>query len=338
MKILIIKHGALGDVVRTSFALTGLKERFGEHCKIDWLTRSECVPLIQYHPLLEEIWVRKDGRLVSQTDEAWEEGRSYDWVISLDDEAEAVSVLEKSHFKKLTGMYLSQGKPSYTEDARLWFDMGLISKYGKSEADRLKRENRLTHRQMLEKILDIQILRPEFYNDPLVEEEVSKHFACGREKGLRVGLNLGAGSRWPSKQMPEEEIIKLIQVLGGRSAEIYLFSAPEDRVPEGWIKKAAVELTWIQPATLNHFAAWLSHMDRMISSDSLGMHLGIAQKIPVVCYFAPTSADEIDLFGRGIKVVSESDDYCSYQPSADNSTLTVSRVAEAFGRLINGLC
>ena len=71
-------------------------------------------------------------------------------------------------------------------------------------------------------------------------------------------------------------------------------------------------------------------MAAIFSSDSLGMHLAIAQRVPSVSFFAPTSADEINTFGFGEKVVSLSADYCSYRPDADNTSLTGERLMEAF--------
>jgi heptosyltransferase-2 len=67
----------------------------------------------------------------------------------------------------------------------------------------------------------------------------------------------------------------------------------------------------------------------LISSDSLALHLGIAQRVPFVAFFAPTSAAEIDDFGLGVKITSTSTDYCSYKKDADNSSLTADRLLEA---------
>ena len=49
----------------------------------------------------------------------------------------------------------------------------------------------------------------------------------------------------------------------------------------------------------------------------------------MVAFFAPTSAAEIELYGRGRQVASTAPDACSYRPDADTSTLTVERLAEA---------
>jgi len=71
-------------------------------------------------------------------------------------------------------------------------------------------------------------------------------------------------------------------------------------------------------------------MNYVISSDSLALHLAISQGIPNLSFYAPTSANEIDTFGTGIKVKSLSKDYCSYRPDADNSSITAIRIYKAF--------
>ncbi|MBI4453993.1 lipopolysaccharide heptosyltransferase I, partial [Candidatus Woesearchaeota archaeon] len=40
MKILVIKLGAIGDVIRTTTILHGLKAKY-KNCKIDWITKKE---------------------------------------------------------------------------------------------------------------------------------------------------------------------------------------------------------------------------------------------------------------------------------------------------------
>ena len=67
--------------------------------------------------------------------------------------------------------------------------------------------------------------------------------------------------------------------------------------------------------------------DLLVSSDSMALHMGIALQRRVVCFFAPTSAAEIELYGQGEKVWSTSSDYCSYRPDADNSSLTPERIS-----------
>lgn len=86
--------------------------------------------------------------------------------------------------------------------------------------------------------------------------------------------------------------------------------------------------------TLGEFAALIDQLDLLITSDSLAMHMAIARRRPLVTFFAPTSAAEIELYGLGEKVVSTAKDYCSYQKDADNSSITAERVGDAALRVL----
>jgi hypothetical protein len=59
--------------------------------------------------------------------------------------------LTKLRYKKLIGVYydFESNKLSYTDESKEWYDMSLISKYGKEKADLLKWENRKTYQEIL---------------------------------------------------------------------------------------------------------------------------------------------------------------------------------------------
>src|SRR6185312_9900514 len=130
--ILILKLGATGDVVRTTPLL---KHLAGE---ISWITAGKNVSLLD--------GITKTLRCVP-----WEQreqfcDREYDLVINLEDTSEVAQFLPRVKFKKLFGAYIDKGGALvYTDDARGWFDLSLISRFGKAEADRLKLENRRTY-------------------------------------------------------------------------------------------------------------------------------------------------------------------------------------------------
>jgi heptosyltransferase-2 len=63
--------------------------------------------------------------------------------------------------------------------------------------------------------------------------------------------------------------------------------------------------------------------------------LGISQNIKTISYYAPTSAVEIDTFGLGKKIISTSEDYCSYHSEVDTSSITAERIFEEFNNMLN---
>jgi heptosyltransferase-2 len=81
--------------------------------------------------------------------------------------------------------------------------------------------------------------------------------------------------------------------------------------------------------SVQHLAAAIGELDYLVSSDSLALHLAIAQAVPFTAFFSPTSAAEIDDWGIGTKVASKAPDYCSYRKDADNRTITAERILAA---------
>ena len=126
--------------------------------------------------------------------------------------------------------------------------------------------------------------------------------------------------------------------LGGRGSFL-LFGGPEERERNAAIL-AALAAGGLPHAdagtenTLLDFAALVGLCDLLVASDSLALHVAVARRVPVVCFFAPTSAAEIELYGRGEKVLSTAPDYCSYRKDADGSSLTAERIGAACLRVL----
>src|SRR3989339_186947 len=54
-KILIVKLGAMGDVLRTTFLLPGLQKKY-PRCQITWLVADGSESLLAGNPAIAEIW------------------------------------------------------------------------------------------------------------------------------------------------------------------------------------------------------------------------------------------------------------------------------------------
>jgi heptosyltransferase-2 len=331
MKILVIKLGALGDVVRMSYILGPLHDKYGPDLEITWITQASAFDLLRFNPYVDHLLFYE--RLREASSRASLKNTHFDLVISWDDEAEALAILAEVSHDRLIGAYLSGDKAVYSPEAGLWFDMGLISKWGKEKADELKKKNLKTHTQMLEAAFDLRIPKPQFFGSAVAEQRAARFFA--RAKGRKIGFQLSAGTRWPSKTMQVDEAISLIEECLGDGDDCYLFGGEENRSYNEKLLAAlgANRLTEIPPAGILDLAARIQQLDLLVCADTLALHLAIAQSIPSVSFFAPTSAVEIDVFGCGVKVASTSADYCSYRPEADNSSITSSRVWEGIKQM-----
>ena len=321
VRILILKLGALGDVVRTSYILPGLHERFGPGTSITWITAPAAIPILRFNPYVAEL-ISIDRCTNPATISALK-SVSYEWVLSFDDEVESCGLATQVSAKRISGAFVESGAIHYTEDTREWFDMGLISRFGKARADELKIANTHSHDAIFARMLGIRVDKPGFFNNPLSEAIAATMLQSLPRK--IVGLNLSAGRRWPSKSLRQDEAIRLIDqlqagggtcvLLGGRDDAPYIEAITSQR-----------EIPVIHDLSLEEFAGVIRGLDLLITSDTLAVHLAIAQGVPSLSYYAPTSLPEINTFGTGARIASLSPDYCSYRPDADNSTITAERL------------
>tara|TARA_Y100000310_G_C20593786_1_gene769460 strand:- start:251 stop:1267 length:1017 start_codon:yes stop_codon:yes gene_type:complete len=316
VKILIIKLGAIGDVVRTTSFLSGLLEKY-DGAVIDWVTSKGSADMLKGNSLVSNVFLVDDvGEGVVG---------EYDLVISLDDEDEALRIATDVKKKKLVGGYFGDGgEKKYTEDSNSWFDMGLTSRFGKTRADEMKKENSQTYQSIIAEMLGIEVKEMVLnLNDS--ELGFGKKFAeregLGGEE-LVVGLNTGAGKRWPLKKLSVSKTIELADRLGRElGAKVVLFGGPEEEERNKKIKNGTK--TKVIDAgcgnSLREFAALVNLCDVVVVSDSLAMHIAIALKKKVVTFFGPTSAAEIELYGRGKKVIAQNSCYCCYRKDCDVS-------------------
>lgn len=326
MQILIIKHGALGDVVRTSYFAAALRRRHGKALTLTWITAPSARPLLQFNPHVD--------RLV--TDFAECRGTRFDHVYSLDDEVEVVRAASALDYRAITGAFLDPaGQRVYTDDAREWFDMGLLSRFGKDRADEIKRTNTRSHGQIFSAMFGVDEVTPTFHGDP----DLASWARTWRGSAApMIGINPFAGGRWPAKELLPQELDALVSALldgpdgVGPKGRLVLLGAGADHDKNRALADRMRADRILVPNTddsVLRLAAIIGALDYLITSDSLAMHLAIGQRIPFLAFFSPTSAAEIDTFGFGVHVVSTASDYCSYRKDADNRSITAARLLEA---------
>jgi heptosyltransferase-2 len=328
MHFLIVKKGALGDVVRTSYFAKALKQKLGPGLRLSWITAPASADLLRLNPNVDDLWFD------------FEQAKPFhfDRIFSLDDELETLAGVSSLAANSVTGAILQDTRPTYTQDANEWFDMGLNSRFGKQRADELKKLNQRSHAQIFSAIFAVDAVKPEFH----LGEPFRRWAQATLPKALRrVGINPYSGGRWPSKELRALELQQLIaRLLDGCSPfgpgiAVVLFGAGQDFTNNQALvaRQAADNLVAVcTDESVQHLAAAIGGLDYLISSDSLALHLAIAQDVPFTAFFSPTSAVEIDDWGIGTKVASTAPDYCNYRKDADNSTITADRIIEAIGR------
>ena len=144
MKILVVKIGAIGDVLRTTSLLPGLAEKY-RPAEIDWLTSEASRELLEWNSYLRRVftWEERDS------------AEAYDLVIGLEDDKDVCRFIRTLNTEKVVGAYLEKGKVVYTPSA--WFDMSMISKFGLAQANVLKKKNQKSYQQHMADLLGIKV-------------------------------------------------------------------------------------------------------------------------------------------------------------------------------------
>ncbi|HOX23518.1 MAG TPA: glycosyltransferase family 9 protein, partial [Elusimicrobiales bacterium] len=129
--------------------------------------------------------------------------------------------------------------------------------------------------------------------------------------GKLIGLNTGAGTRWPKKMLAPQESALLCKTLldADKTWRIILLGGPQEQKTHALIKKQVKNNRLLDGGNHNpfpEFAALAQHCDVLVCGDTLALHTAAAAGTPCVALFGPTSADEIyDYDGLILKLAAQ---------------------------------
>lgn len=337
MNILIIKTGALGDVVRCSFLAQALKEKYSsKDPNIYWVTDSRAKVLFSNNPYVTRV-IEADKKETLRN-------IKFDLVINLEEERENCDFATSLQAKKLIGAFTNEkGLIDYTKESEYWFNTSRISKLGEKIADDLKKSNKKTHRQIMSEIAGIEnwkkytpFLRPDNFQRKFAEDFLRRYNLSRGD--LIIGINTGAADTWP-KALSIKKTAELINEIHKRyNAKILLFGGPNELSRNQEIHKLS-RAPIIDTGCGNdliEFPALVSICSLFITTDSLGMHIALALKRKTIILIGPTSVSEIDTYGLGEKVVAKSKDVCTYRHSPKDimEKIDINEVYAALDNLI----
>jgi hypothetical protein len=291
MSVLIIKLGATGDVVRTTPLLRRLDG------PVSWVTAENNLPLLE--------GIDREVRCVSWENRERVADNAYDLVINLEDDKETSCFLNQLEFEQLFGAYLNgDDKLAYTSDSRDWFDLSLISTYGREEADRLKLLNRRTYQELIFDGLGLGFCGEPYYLPP------------PQLTGLQgdVAISSTAGAVWPMKQWAYYDELKKELELAGLK----------------------VNVLQSRPTLAEHLADVQGHRC-LVSGDSLPMHLALGSGVRCVSIFTCTSPWEIYGYGLQEKIVSPLLERFFYSRGYDRNATTAINVEKVMNAVVTQL-
>jgi len=300
-RILIIKLAAMGDVLRTTPLLRGLRTR-NPVCHITWLTEPNVVPMLRGVPEID--------RLLPYTPESvlQMEMETFDEVYCFDKELKASALAMKIRAGRKVGFGMSPlgSVICLNKESEYTYQLGIN--------DPLKfRVNTKTYPELVFECAGIAYTEPHAYILPDLSEEIkearTRLLGSGVRPGdLKVGFNTGAGDVFATKKWTEEGYMELADRLAQETgAKILLLGGPGE-VERNQRIAAATQHPVVNTGNDNpirKFAGIVGNCDLMVTGDTLAMHIAIGLNVPVVVILGPTCHQEIELYGRGAKVISD---------------------------------
>lgn len=302
-RILIIKLASAGDVLRTTVVLPALRQKY-PYSHITWLVRSPAEQLLETNPDIDRILIFNPESVLSLQVER------FNLVISLDKAVEAVSLASLITADKKYGFGLSgQGKIyPFNKEAEYSFILGLDNELKFCK-------NKKTYQEMVFEIAKLKY-KHEPYQLKLFQEEVDfadRFLKNNRveKKGVIIGINTGAGKVFANKYLKPERIAGLIKLLTRKTdVKILLLGGPLEKENNKYILKMTKGRRVIDGGcehSLREFSALVDRCSGVITADTLALHIAIALNKPVVALFGPTCNQEIELYNRGKKIVTDAD-------------------------------
>lgn len=295
IRILIIKLGALGDVVRTLAVLPAIKKKFPDS-EITWITKQNAIQYIENNP-----YIKKAGALPYNPGK----NEKFDIIYNFDVEDEATALVQKISAGKKFGFYSQEGFPSAFNLAGEYYLNTMFD-------DELKKNNKKTYQQMMFEAaeLDWHDQASEIFltkQDKEYAQEFLKNSKIN-SKGI-IGIHMGAGPRWPSKAWSISKVKEFIIKCKQKGYEILLFGGPEEinklEPLVSDLKKQNISILRNNPRnTQKEFASLVDLCKAIVCSDSLALHVSLALKKPTIGLFFCTSANEVEGYGLLRKIIS----------------------------------
>ncbi len=299
-RILIIKLGAIGDVMRSTPLLHRFKNDYpGPH--ITWVTHTP--EILPKAPIaiggINEI-CRFDFTSIYKI-----ENTEFDIAINLDKDKEACMLLNNVKAKRKFGFIW---KDNHISIATPHAEHKLIT----GAFDNISKQNTKNYMEEIFEICDMQ------FNDESYllnfDPKLAGKFKYIKERaGSKkiIGLNTGCGKRWQTRLWPETYWVELIKKLQSQNYFPLLLGGPDE---EEMNKKYSETTGAYYPGifSLQEFIALSSVCDCILTAVSMMMHIAIGLKKPLVLFVNIFNKHEFYLYNNGVIVEPTSGCDCYY--------------------------
>jgi heptosyltransferase-2 len=259
-KILIIKLGAMGDVIRTTPLAVKLKQLY-PNCKITWLTLTpDILPKTEIHEILN--FELKSILYIQKT--------HWDIAINLDKDKEAGALLDMVEANTKYGFILKDGTiQPYNELAHHKFHTGIF--------DDISQANTKSYPQEIFEICGLEYQGEKY----LLDNHSDKGFQWDLDITKPViGLNTGCGDRWTTRLWSTEKWVALIKLLQQKNVTVLLLGGKQedDRNKE---LQALTGAKYFGHFSLQQFINLVDQCSLVVTQVTMAMHitLGLGKRM-----------------------------------------------------------
>jgi heptosyltransferase-2 len=307
-RILLIKLGAIGDVIRTTPLLHALRNHYPSS-QIWWLTLTpDVVP-----PAADVVlpFTPQSMAILQAT--------HFDMLVNLDKDPEACALAVTTDAGKKKGFTLKNGVPAPVDThAEHKFLTGLF--------DDLSQANIKSYQQEIFEICGLT-----FAGEPyILDNQAGGGYAwkLPRKKKI-VGLNTGCGGRWTSRLWAEKNWISLARRLRKAGHVPLLLGGEQEDAKNRRIAKTSGAL-YFGHFPLRQFINLVDHCDCVVTAVTMAMHITIGLRKKIVLFNNTFNPHEFELYGLGEILEPEFDCSCYYSPVCPNNCMQYLRVDSVF--------
>ncbi len=316
-RILIIKLGALGDVIRTTPLLQRLN-LLHPHAQIWWLTLSP------------EILPRSVDVILPFTAQSLAALRatSFDMIINLDKDREACGLAATLTAPIKKGFTLVNGKPAP-------IDHDAVHKFMTGVFDDLNKENTKSYVEEIFEICGWRFGGEQYVLDSFADRNYT--WKLPKKKKI-VGLNTGCGGRWTSRLWAEKNWVALATKLKKAGYVPLLLGGEQEHAKNLRIAKKSGAL-YPGHFPLQQFINLVDQCELVVTAVTMAMHITIGLHKKIVLFNNIFNRNEFELYGRGEILEPEFACPCYFSPVCPNDCMQYVYVDKVFAtckRLLDG--
>ncbi len=298
-RILLIKLGAAGDVIRTTPLLHPLLRDYPDHA-LTWVTDF---------PDLVPSRVHDVARLDAET-LVWLRNTDFDLVINLDKDRQACALAAEVTAPRRWGFTLDRDgfcRP-VTEGVSAAQAAAAEAKFHTGLFDDVNQACTLSYPQEIFAICGYEFSGEEYILD---RPQPAPQFDL--PDGTLVGLNTGCGGRWTSRLWPEKYWAALARGLQDAGLTPVLLGGPDEDERN---RRLAAATGAVYPGhfDLKTFIGLMDRCEIVVTAVTMAMHIALGLGKKLVLFNNIFNPHEFELYGRGRILAPASPCTCFFQP------------------------